>query len=191
MKSKKPTKIECDEMRLFIAVCFSEDVNQHLLKSINQLKSKTTGNFTKPNNLHMTLVFIGETDRVEDIKSAMDEVCKDQSPYDLTLNHIGRFERGRTSLVWAGGHSKKLPMIYENLVKILTIKGFEIEKRKFLPHITLGRQIIFQKSKNKEETDSFLKTLEFEAADEIDSIILMSSERTDSGLVYRKIYAVS
>jgi len=178
-------------MRLFIAVCFPEDVNQHLLRSIDILKSKSTGNFTKPSNLHMTLVFIGETNRVEDIKSSMDEACKDQSPFDLTLNQIGRFERGRTSLVWAGGHSKKLPIISENLAKILTKKGFDIEKRKFLPHITLGREIIFQKFKNKEETESFLKSIEFEATAEIGSVVLMSSERTDSGLVYREIYAVS
>jgi 2'-5' RNA ligase len=178
-------------MRLFIAVCFPEDVNQHLLRSIDQLKSKTNGNFTKPHNLHITLVFIGETNRVEEIKSAMDEACKNQSPFDLTLNKIGRFERGRSSLVWMSGYSEKLPIIYEKLVKILTSKGFEIEKRKFLPHITLGREVIFHKSKNKEETESFLKSLEFEADTEIDSVVLMSSERTDSGLVYREIYEVS
>jgi 2'-5' RNA ligase len=177
-------------MRLFIAVCFPEDVNQHLLKSIDHLKSKATGNFTKPHNLHMTLVFIGETDRMNDIKSAMDDTCKNQAPFDLTLNKIGRFERGRTSLVWAGGLSKKLPNVCESLVKNLIDKGFDIDKRKFLPHITLGREVIFQ-SKKKEEADTFLKSIEFEVSFEIDSVVLMSSERTDSGLVYRQIYSVS
>ena len=62
-------------MRLFIAINFSSEEKSKLFSIIADLKKYTVGgNFTRSENLHLTLVFLGETGRLADIMSAMDKV---------------------------------------------------------------------------------------------------------------------
>ncbi len=48
-------------MRLFIAAHFPEETNRHFLEFTDILRKSAEGNFTKPQNLHMTLIFLGDT----------------------------------------------------------------------------------------------------------------------------------
>jgi 2'-5' RNA ligase len=48
-------------MRLFIAIHFSPGVREVLLSAIDSLRAQAvSGNFTRPENLHLTLAFIGD-----------------------------------------------------------------------------------------------------------------------------------
>lgn len=48
-------------MRLFIEINFNEDIIEDLVRLQAEFKRcRVAGNFTKPENLHLTLVFIGE-----------------------------------------------------------------------------------------------------------------------------------
>lgn len=48
-------------MRLFIAIEFTDLVKKHLANEIKLLKNySSSGNFTLVENLHLTLVFLGE-----------------------------------------------------------------------------------------------------------------------------------
>ncbi len=60
-------------MRLFVAINFSKDVKNALLAAIDELKGQAvSGNFTSPDNLHLTLAFIGESERASAIRGAID-----------------------------------------------------------------------------------------------------------------------
>ena len=48
-------------MRLFIAIRLSDDMRRALLAAQDALRKRgVRGNYTKPENLHLTLAFIGE-----------------------------------------------------------------------------------------------------------------------------------
>ena len=48
-------------MRLFIAACLDDDVRDTLIKVQDGLKGqKLKARYTKPENLHMTVAFIGD-----------------------------------------------------------------------------------------------------------------------------------
>ena len=48
-------------MRLFIAINFNDDTHNRLIALRDELRSRSErGNFSLPENLHLTLAFIGE-----------------------------------------------------------------------------------------------------------------------------------
>jgi 2'-5' RNA ligase len=84
-------------MRLFIAIRFSDEVKNVLLDSICQLRRQAvSGNFTRPENLHLTLAFIGESTDLTSIRAAMDRTAV--MPFDLTVGGAGHFG----NLYWVG-----------------------------------------------------------------------------------------
>ena len=90
-------------MRLFVAIALSENMKKPLLRAISELRNVATqGNFTKEENLHLTLAFIGEvsTSRVADAKRALDKVSA--HPFTLALDGgIGRFVRSGGDIYYA------------------------------------------------------------------------------------------
>lgn len=65
-------------MRLFVAILFPEPVRKALMDTMAQMRAQGAhGNFTRPENLHLTLAFLGETG-AEGCRAAMravDSVC--------------------------------------------------------------------------------------------------------------------
>lgn len=173
-------------MRLFIAVNFNEDIKDSLQKDMARLAEYTIeGNFSRRENLHLTLVFIGETDDVEAVKVAMQVI--DDAPMTLFISGFGRFRRDAGDIYWRGvKRSKELENIYHKLVKALVNQGFAIDAKPFKPHLTLGRQVVV-----KPEFDmyKFEKTLSRLHAD-VNRISLMKSERVAGRLKYTEIYGV-
>jgi len=167
-------------MRLFIAINLNDDTQSRLLTLQNELHTYSkSGNFTLPDNLHLTLVFLGECNakQADLIKSAMDTVAFE--PIDLQMNQLGRFKRDEGDIWWAGvRENKELVDLQQRLVAGLRASGFQCDNRKYTPHITLGRKII---------SDLKPRTVEpfGEMAYKID---LMKSERIGDRLVYTSIY---
>lgn len=59
-------------MRLFIAIDLNNEIKDILNHSIQELKrNSVSGNFTPLENLHLTVVFIGETNNTKDVNDAM------------------------------------------------------------------------------------------------------------------------
>ncbi|MBP3277766.1 MAG: RNA 2',3'-cyclic phosphodiesterase, partial [Butyrivibrio sp.] len=62
-------------MRLFIAICFDDNMLNSLVEIQDDLiRSGGRGNYTPRENLHMTLAFIGEYDDPEQIEEVMKNV---------------------------------------------------------------------------------------------------------------------
>ena len=93
-------------MRLFLAVNPGEKSRREILNIIDEMKAGTVrGNFTKPDNLHITLVFLGEIPphRLEEIIGAMHQV--NESPFSVRLSNVGNF-----SDTWWIGVEKSEPL---------------------------------------------------------------------------------
>ena len=125
-------------MRLFAALLFDDGFRDALAGAMRSLRrAGVTGSFTPPENLHLTLAFIGETNRVDEAKSAIGSL--ELSPVELRLDCIGRF--GDT--VWAGlSPNRELSAAADAVGKALwkVGAGFRLETRPFIPHITLVRR---------------------------------------------------
>ncbi len=169
-------------MRLFIAINFNSETRTQLIKLRDGLRSESTkGRFSAGENLHLTLVFLGECDehQLAAAKIAMDKI--EFEPFDINISRIGRFKRRGSDLWWAGiSDNAQLTEIYNRLSDNLTELGFQIEKRKFSPHITLGREIITQESPRIIE--KFGQT--------INKIELMKSEHIAGKLTYTAIHEI-
>ena len=167
-------------MRLFVAINFNNETRSRLLALRDELHGKSQrGKFTEPENLHLTLVFIGEVspNKVDKIKAIMDIVTFD--PFTVTIKRLGTFSRG--TLWWAGLHEDKPILVFQREIEHkLTLCGLEPDGRKYRPHITLGREVV---------TD--IKPWQIEPFGEtVGTIDLMKSERINGKVsdVYSNMY---
>ena len=140
-------------MRLFIAVNFDNETKRQIIAVQDIIKKETqNGKFTNPDNLHLTLVFLGETaeERLPEIKNAIIQVASDEEtnpPVKLTFSKAGFFKRGGKELWYLGLNNQKtdgetrLKTLQQRLARELLERNFVIDKRPFNAHITLGREI--------------------------------------------------
>ena len=160
-------------MRVFIAIRFTQAFKEPIFEAQDALRDNgVRGNFTLPENLHLTLAFIGETDRVDDIKAAVKEVVFE--PFEIKSGRLGCFN-GRSKVIWLGiDGEKKLKAITAELRKNLDIRGIDYAKGRFQPHITLVRQPSDMPLDNDIESANMI----------VKEISVMKSERISGRLVY-------
>ena len=169
-------------MRLFIAINFNDDTRNKLLALRDELRFKSkNGNFSAPENIHLTLVFLGECDarKTAAAKAAMDTI--NFGPFDVNIERVGRFKRDGGDIWWAGAEAKKpLVDLQRELTDKLTPAGFTLDRRNYSPHITLGRKVV---------TDAAPWQVE-PIRETVTSIELMKSERINGKLTYTAIYCI-
>ena len=130
------------------------------------------GNYTQPENLHLTLAFIGETEKVEEIKAAVDAVKFE--PFVIRTGKMGCFN-GRSRVIWLGIEGEdKVKAIAQQLRRNLDQRGIDYAKGKFSPHITLVRQPSEMPLDIDVESESMT----------VSKIYVMKSERINGRLVY-------
>ena len=77
-------------MRLFIAIQFEENILDALTDFQADLKSQgVTGNYTRRENLHITLSFIGDYGTPDEVLDAMEQV--DFRTLEISLDGVGSF----------------------------------------------------------------------------------------------------
>ena len=165
-------------MRLFIAINFNDDTRTRLLNLRDELRSRSVrGNFSSAENLHLTLVFIGEVNpkKIDKIKTILDTITF--SPFDVMIERLETFSRGT---LWYAGlrEDKPLMMLQREIEHKLALCDFEMDGRKYTPHITLGREVV---------TDAAPWQIE-PFGETVTSIYLMKSERIGGKLTYTAIH---
>jgi len=98
---------------------------------------------TLPENLHLTLKFLGDTPRtlLDEIRNALQQATENVPAHDIELTGLGTFPNlARPAVVWAGlrpvDHLKVIAARLDLLLKPL---GYMPEARAFHPHLTLAR----------------------------------------------------
>jgi len=167
-------------MRLFIAVNFNDDTKKGLLALRDELRSRSgRGRYSAPENLHLTLAFLGGCDvkQTAVVKAVMDEISF--APFVITIDRVGRFKREGGDLWWAGvQEGEALSKLHGDLTDRLMTAGFALDKRRFNPHVTLGREV--KANAASWPIRPFGET--------VTSIELMKSERIDGKLTYTAIH---
>ena len=125
-------------MRLFVALPLPEDARARL----SALQSGVPGaRWVAQDNLHLTLRFIGETDRhgAEELDAGLGLI---RAPaFGLTLSGVGFFDRGRYAhTLWAGTTSPEPVVFLRDKIESVAVRaGLAPERRKFSAHVTLAR----------------------------------------------------
>ena len=166
-------------MRLFIAINPDDDTRKRLVALLDALRSRSAkGRFTIPENIHLTITFLGECDiaKTEKIKNAMGSI--QFIPFSMSIDRIGRFRRDGGDIWWAGiAENKKLTEIRSALVKELAAAGIDVDER-FEAHMTIGREI--RTDERPHDVEPFTLT--------VNSVDLMRSERIGGVLIYTMIH---
>lgn len=126
--------------RFFFAVWPDERVRSELVQWSESLQTDRPARRVPGQNLHITLVFLGELDepQIEAIRGVADAATWRGA--SLVLDRIGYWKRSR--IIWAGSQdgSDALSALAADLRDRLQRLGFRIEERPFVPHVTLYRK---------------------------------------------------
>ena len=135
-------------MRLFVAMEIPSEVRDEFAALINELRaadssfSKNRARWVRPENLHVTLKFIGHVDngKLDAIRAALAEVRFDD-PVEMRFRGLGFFPNAkRPRVFWAGMEaSANLSPLAAEVDTRLKKLGIPSETKEFAPHLTLAR----------------------------------------------------
>ena len=166
-------------MRLFAAILFN-DTFGHALSDVQQaLRARGMhANMTRPENMHLTLAFLGETDRLAPARRALG-LCSGE-PFTLTLTQVGRFG----DLWWVGADGgEALQRLALRTQDAFRQAGFSVDRRPFRAHITLARNASF--------VDAPPRICVPDACMDVKKVSLMRSDRVPGrGMVYTELACV-
>ena len=167
-------------MRLFLAISLEGMMRKSLLAMQEQWKSlDVKGHFVPPENLHITLAFIGEYGNPDVVMDAMSNFSF--QPFAIRLDGAGNFR----DTYWAGiAASDTLFSCARRLRRILAEHNIPYDRKKFAPHITLIRKAEFSGS-----LAALLKNLPSGKMD-VNEISLMRSDRGKNGMIYTRLGSI-
>ena len=130
-------------MRLFVALKISREVRENLASLIRDLHTADSHpKWVNPDNLHVTLKFIGEVapERVIEISDAL-AVVRTQQQLIAEFHGIGFFpDERRPSVVWVGIQpSDILSTLAAEVNRVLAVVAVPREEKTFAPHLTIAR----------------------------------------------------
>jgi len=182
-------------MRTFIAIELPEEIKTILSRIQDELKQTHADvKWVKPENIHLTLKFLGEIeqDLVKKIQSALSEIAQKNSIFTLGLSNIGAFPKLQyPRVVWIGiKHDQRFFEIAGDLEKGLIKIGLPAESRPFSSHITLGRvRSGLNRKALVEKLDFLNRNLSSPPEFKVFSLTLFKSTLTPAGPIYETIFS--
>ena len=135
-------------------------------------------------NYHVTLAFMGEQDErdLEDLAELLD-IHLSQTSLSISIRHFSPFPESRPKLIAAMlDRNDTLMELQRQVIASLTASAINVDKRRFIPHITLGR---YRHSKNN--FAGAIPTSVNLTAD-ITDVAIYESVLTPSGAEYEPIF---
>lgn len=124
--------------RLFVALDLPAQVTEDIADICHGLNGMR---WVGPDNLHLTLRFIGEVPPsvAHEVEQALAEI--DAAAFSFSLVGIGHFESaGRPRAVWLGVEADPgLVELRKKIDRRLRGVGIDLDRHDFRPHVTLGR----------------------------------------------------
>lgn len=179
--------------RVFIAINLPEKIKDELLRYQKEIDSFFEDfkpiRWTKRENLHITLEFLGylKEEEILKVKEVLRKLLENFSAFNAKLIEIcyGPKKEKIPRMVWVIGERKKeISNLKEKLDKELEKSiNFKPEKREFIPHITLGRIRKWQfKAIPLDERPEIKKEINLEF--KVNSVDLMESKLAPQGAKY-------
>lgn len=163
--------------RLFFALWPDEAVRRRLSLLAEAGHRACSGRRTRPENIHLTLVFLGEVEdrRIAELQAVAAGV---RAPaFELSIDTFAYWRHNRVA--WAGPSETPQPLaqLVAQLEEGLTAAGFGFDRRPFVPHITLIRKALCR------ETPSLPCPVRWA----VEGFVLARSVRIEDGASYQII----
>jgi 2'-5' RNA ligase len=183
-------------LRLFIAI----EVTQPLRDKIGQIMAQLMSDappalsWTPINNIHLTLIFLGETPELKiiPINNILNCIDKQYPSFQLEIEGLGVFPRPeRPRIIWVGiNKCAELERIKIGIEKSLGNLGTKSDHRPFHAHLTLCRVSNQALPAQVSAISHFLATRNVGkiGAMNVNSIHLMRSDLKSGGAVYTRIF---
>ena len=176
-------------VRTFVALELTGSIRNRAVRMQGMLASTVTDTkWVEPENLHITLKFLGEVDErdIYQVCRIAQQVAERHEPFELVVQGVGAFPHARRPRVlWAGVEEGAEPLrrLQEELEAEYAAAGWNPEGRRFQPHVTLGR---IRRPRTTQGLEEFIKQHEHWKAGqmEVDELVVMSSELSKRGPVY-------
>lgn len=176
-------------MRCFIAIPLPGNIKQALSQIQSQLKTTEAHvKWVKSENIHLTLKFLGniKDEEVGEISRNLKDAFREFQSFESSLGELGTFPTiSNPRVIWLGidKNADKITQLQQKTEDILYNLGFNKEKRKFHPHLTLGR---VKSKKNINKLIDMVKNFPLENSQtfRVDKIILFQSILKPSGAEY-------
>ena len=180
--------------RLFLAIPI-KTADNGFVPLIDGLKSQLAHekriNWVRPQNIHLTLKFIGDTpnEDIPKIIETVEEMLKNHKSFTMDFNRTGIFgSRYAPRVLWLGMNEtpQELYDLEEDTLTVFDKLGYLRDRQNFVPHITLGRikelceKQYFQKIVSGIEQKSYIKQ-------EVNEIILFQSILRPEGATYKEL----
>ena len=171
-----------------------EKTLDHIISDLKQ--SAAAVRWVAPNNIHLTLRFLGDTDptRVGELKALMDETAKHHTTVQTRIDLLSAFPNlKRPRIFWAGCSDRevtgRLCELADCVEQEIQKLGFEPANKLFKPHLTLGRV------KRPDNLDRLVATVgqyDLPTLDlYLDKMVLFRSTLTSDGPIYSRLHEAS
>jgi len=175
-------------IRTFFAIDLPDSFRDEIRNVQDRLKRVGADvRWVRPESVHLTLKFLGdiEEEMVKPLAGAAAPVAAGSPAISLALAGTGVFPGpGRPRVCWLGltGDMDRLVLLRDKIEHAMAPFGFEIEKRAFKPHLTLGR---FRGQKAKNELLSELERISpNQLAFQAEEVVFFKSDLKPTGAVY-------
>ena len=174
--------------RIFIAINLPAEIKRELANFQSKWPELPT-RWTKPENLHITLAFLGylSDEELFEVCKITKEVASGNPPFSINLIKIcyGPPKKIPPRMVWAEGKKlKELANLKNDLENSLIERVyFSSENRTFSPHITLGRIRTWEFRQIEPEERPEINE-EVNLSFEVNSIEVMESQLKRGGAEY-------
>lgn len=179
-------------MRLFVSIDLPEDLAEGVAAVQAELADASGLTFTDPEQAHLTLKFLGDTDeeRLPELTDALDASVANAGvePFEATFGGLGVFpSMNYISVVWLGVEEggEEMTRLAEAVEERTTAIGFSPESHDFTPHVTLarmkhagGKEVVQEVVREQEPTVGSM---------DVTDIRLTKSELTSEGPVYSTV----
>ncbi|ANB03822.1 RNA 2',3'-cyclic phosphodiesterase [Ectothiorhodospira sp. BSL-9] len=124
--------------RLFFAL-WPDDPLREAIQS--RVPAGHGGRPVAPENLHLTLAFIGDADAAYAECLARAASTVEMQPFEFELTGLGCFRK--PGVLWLGDVAPRAPLerLAQDLNAALTTCGFKPEAREYRPHVTVARKL--------------------------------------------------
>lgn len=178
-------------VRTFLAIDLGEDIRDRLVSLQEQLtKVAPEVKWVEPENLHITLLFLGEVEQREtqDICRAAQKAVANLPAFAMSIKGAGAFpnmRRPRTLWVGVGVGSPEVGALHDAIeAPLLDMGSYRRETRAYVPHVTLGR--VTGERSDDDELAKLLATHKTWSAGEttVREVQVMRSELASAGPTY-------
>jgi RNA 2',3'-cyclic 3'-phosphodiesterase len=168
--------------RVFISVELPEKAKKEIAAIQKEIAERDLiqGKFTKPENLHLTLKFLGEIseDMIGRVREAIKQV--ETGKFRVEFDKVGVFNENFIRIIWLSLKGEELVRLQKEIDKNLS-EFFPTEDR-FMAHITIARPKFVEDKKKLFEVIENLKVEKI--CFEVDKFFLMESKLKKQGPEY-------